>query len=242
MRFAPFLLFICLITSSLWAQNGAETHEENKFYSSNGLDMALLSTSTLDRPGPGNDDGLTPVRFTLFINFGYNLNYDFSNRFGLFTGIGIKNIGFVEKFRTLDSTVKRRVYTLGVPLGMKIGNLSKRNFIMLGGGADLAFNYREKGYIRRGNKDKFNEWFSERTPLIMPHVFLGASFAPGVTIKAQYYPGNFLNSSFVENIGGVNIQPYAGYNVNLLLFSIGFDIHYKHVRITARGEEDKKVM
>src|ERR1044071_2357061 len=101
-----FFLLICLIASPVSAQESPEPREDHKFYTSNGLDMALLSTSTLDRPGPGSDDGLTPVRFTLFVNFGFNFNYDFSNRFGLFTGLGVKNIGFVEKFRTRDSTVK----------------------------------------------------------------------------------------------------------------------------------------
>lgn len=249
----PLFIAICLIATPALAQedqrNGLDDTttielqavvKPKKFYWSNGLDAAIFSTSTLDKPG--NDDALTPLRFSFVINFGMNINRDFGKHFGVFSGLGIKNIGFIEKHHTLDSTVKRRVYALGAPLGFKIGNLAKRNFVMLGGGADLAFHYKEKGFIRRGNKDKTREWLSDRTPLIMPHVFLGASFAPGITIKAQYYPGNFLSTGFTETIGGVDVRPYSGYDVNLLLFSIGFDIHYKKVRLIEPRDDDKRTM
>ncbi|WP_276132563.1 hypothetical protein [Polluticoccus soli] len=249
----PLFLANCLFATPALAQHidintlddttAVEIQAEVKsktFYWSNGLDAAIFSTSTIDRPG--DDGALTPLRFTFFVNYGMNINHDFSNNFGVFSGLGIKNIGFIEKFHALDSTVKRRVYTLGVPLGIKIGNLGKRNFVMLGGGADLAFHYKEKGFIRRGNKTKTREWFSERTPLIMPNVFLGASFSPGFTIKAQYYPGNFLNKDFTQTAAGVKVQPYASYQVNLFLLSVGIDIHYKKVRLIAPKDDGKRTM
>ncbi len=53
-------------------------------------------------------------RFTMFFNVGTNYNYDFSNNFGIFTGLNIKNIGLITKPN--DSVkLKQRVYTLGVP-------------------------------------------------------------------------------------------------------------------------------
>jgi len=67
--------------------------------------------------------------------------------------------------------------------------------------------------------------------LLMPYVFVGGSFAPGISLKLQYYPGNFMNTDYQENmvVGGVPtmVKPYAGYNVNLVLLSLGMDIHYK---------------
>jgi hypothetical protein len=174
---------------------------------------------------------LSTLRFSWIVNFGFNLNFDFNRHVGLMTGAGVKNIGFIEKI--VDSTVKRRVYTLGVPLGVKLGNLSKRNFVFLGGGLDVPFNYREKGFKDRGNKEKFNEWFSERTPSFLPYVFIGASASPGVTFKLQYYPGNFLNRDYVTNVqfpGGAT-YPYKPYQrfeqTQLLMLSIGMDLHYK---------------
>lgn len=196
-----------------------------KVYWASGIDAAWLSTAVMSRPGSGSS--LTTLRFSA-IGIGVNLHYDISRRVGFFTGLGIKNIGFIEKHRERDplpdSTVKRRAYTVGMPLGIKIGDLRNRNFFFAGGGADLPFNYKEKGFVKRGDKDKFNEWFSERTPRILPYVFAGVSLDPGVTFKLQYYPTNFLNTGFRED--GTGVSPYAGYNVNLIMLSLGIDIHY----------------
>jgi len=194
-----------------------------KFYVSNALDAAIFSTSSLQKAGRGK---LSTLRFTYFLNFGFNFNYDFNKHIGVYTGLGIKNIGFIDKIA--DSTIKRRVYTIGAPIGIKFGNLKKRNYGFIGGGVDLPFNYREKGFVKRNNKEKFNEWFSERTPLIMPYIFAGMSVDPGIAFKVQYYPGNFMNTSFAEYPGTsvLPVYPYAGYNVNLLMLSVGFDIRY----------------
>ena len=240
-----------LAPAKLWAQDDEEEEEDTtevtemvpvpkKFYWSNGLDGAILSVSMLEKPI--NIDEVTPLRFTYIANFGFNFNYDPGKSLGFFTGIGIKNIGFIEKYRFVDSTVKRRVYTIGVPLGVKIGNLRRRKFVLAGGGVDVPFNYREKGFVRRGNKEKFSEWFSDRTPRLMPYVFVGGSFDPGVTLKLQYYPGNFLNTSFTEQVGTATVLPYFGYKVNLILLSIGFDIHYKNVRLVGKKEEPVRTL
>ena len=90
-----------------------------------------------------NGDHLVNIpRFTVFVNIGANFNYDLNRYFGLFTGINIKNIGLITKEN--DSLkLKRRVYTLGVPLGFKIGDVGKgRIFFFAGGSYDLAFNYK----------------------------------------------------------------------------------------------------
>jgi hypothetical protein len=144
-------------------------------------------------------------------------------------------MGFIDKYG--DSTVKRRVYSLGIPLGIKLGDLRNRNFAIAGGGVDVPFNYRETGFVHRGEKAKFNEWFSDRTPPVMPFVFAGYSFNPGFTLKLQYYPGNFFNQDFTENMG---VKPYTNYDVHLLLLSIGIDIHYSQFRIQEREYQQLK--
>src|ERR1043165_1589234 len=224
-------LLICTIThSQVYAQSDSDSIKvvPKKFYWSNSMDMFLLSTSLMEK-FPATSSRLTTLRFTYFFNIGFNLNYDFNNNIGLFTGVGIKNIGFIEKFPANDSTVKRRVYAIGVPLGIKIGNIRRHNYGFIGGGVDFPFNYKEKGYVRRGKKDKFNEWFSDRTEMIMPYVFAGLSYSPGITLKLQYYPGNFLNTGYIEPSTGtaVPVMPYANYTkTNLILLSVGFDIRY----------------
>jgi hypothetical protein len=206
---------------------------QKRFYIGNGLDFAMLSTSITSRPGKSTY--LTIPRFTAIVNFGFSFHYDLNEHFGFLSGIGLRNMGFIDKYG--DSTVKRRVYSLGIPLGVKLGDLRNRNFVIAGGGLDIPFNYREKGFVRRGDKTKFNEWFSERTPHVMPFIFAGYSFNPGFILKLQYYPGNFLNQDFTDNMGG---KPYTDYDVHLLLLSVGIDIHYSQFRIQEREYQELK--
>ena len=193
-----------------------------RWYTSNSFDIAIFSTSLMERPGSDRD--LTTLRFSM-LNFGSHFNYDFDEHFGVFTGLGIKNIGFIEK--NGDSTTKRRVYTVGVPLGFKLGNLRKGNYGFIGGGVDFPFNYREKRFTKRNDKYKFNEFWSDRTDDYMPYVFVGLTFGGGTTLKFQYYPSNFFNTEFTEDNNGRTVQPYRGYRVNLLYVALSFDMHYK---------------
>jgi len=206
---------------------------QKRFYAGNGLDFAMLSTSITSRPGKSTY--LTTPRFTAIVNFGFSFHYDLNEHFGFLSGLGLRNMGFIDKYG--DSTVKRRVYSLGIPLGIKFGDLRNRNFVIAGGGVDVPFNYREKGFVHRGNKAKFNEWFSDRTPPVTPFVFAGYSFNPGFTLKLQYYPGNFFNQDFTDNMG---VKPYTNYDVHLLLLSIGIDIHYSQFRIQEKEYQQLK--
>ena len=210
--------------SSISIGGGVSTHRPGRFYWGSGMEGGLFQTSRLDRPGLTSTK-LTTLRYSLFVNVGVSLNYDFSNSFGLFLPLSIKNIGFIDKVG--DSTIKRRSYNAGAGLGLKVGNLRKRSFGFVGGGVDVPFNYREKGFVKRGDKEKFSEWFSDRTPSFMPFVFAGISIDPGITLKAQYYPGNFLNPDYgYDGIAGI-YRPYKDFNVNLMYITLGFNFNYK---------------
>ncbi|HWV68138.1 MAG TPA: hypothetical protein VN105_19905, partial [Chitinophaga sp.] len=89
-------------------------------YVTHGGDGPLLSFASMKN----NGEHLRNIpRFTMFLNVGSNFNKDFSRNFGVFTGINLKNIGLISK--PADSLkLKQRVYTLGVPLGIKVGDLS----------------------------------------------------------------------------------------------------------------------
>lgn len=207
------------LTSGQEMHTDSKANPVHKAYLSTGMDSYILSSSMLSRNG-GDAKATTP-RFTAFLHLGMNLNFDFSRNFGMYTGLNIKNIGFIEK--TGDSTIKRRTYTFGIPLGLKIGRLDNGNYLLLGGGLDFPFNYREKGFVKRNDKTKFNEWFSDRTPAVLPYVFLGVHLHPGLAIKLQYYPGNYLNTGFKDANG---LMPYQDYKVNLMLLTAGIDINY----------------
>lgn len=218
---------IAFTGSSCYAQNAKTLHMRpvHKVYLSSGTDGNLLSSSLFSESG-GNQK-MTVPRFTAFFNFGLNLNYDFSAHAGAYTGLHIKNIGFIEK--TNGQTIKRRDYTFGFPLGLKFGNLNNGNYLLIGGGIDFPFNYREKTFTKRNQKQKFNEWFSNRVPVAMGYVFLGVHLQPGIALKLEYYPGNFLNPDFTENIQGLQtpVRPYVGYKVHLMVLAFGFDFPYK---------------
>lgn len=212
-------------TFSVGTDGSVQPTPSNKWYVGNSFDGAVFSTAYFTRPGAKEE--FTFVRFSM-LNFGYHFNYDFDNHFGIFTGIGIKNLGFIEKVG--DSTIKRRVYTLGVPLGFKLGNLKAKHYGFIGGGIDVPFNYREKGFVKRSDKQKFSEWFSKRNADYMPYVFAGISYGHGATLKIQYYPSNFFNPEFTETKNGVTSKPYAGYDAKLLYVTLGFDINYKKAK------------
>lgn len=199
-----------------------------RFYMGNGFDLFMLSASNLQKPG--EKDKITTPRFTAIVNIGWNLHYDINKHLGLFTGISIKNLGLIDK--TAGVTTKYRVYTVGLPLGIKIGDLRNRNFVLAGGGIDIPFNYRVKTFTDRFHKiSKSNEWFGNQTATIMPYVFLGVSFDPGVIVKAQYYPGNFFNEDYVN---AASVKPFAGMKANIFALSLSLDIHYNQYKIQER--------
>lgn len=188
------------------------------------MDGYILSTAFTDLKSSNSSIG-TP-RFTAFLHLGTTAHINFNSNFGLFSGLGIKNIGFIEKFNNSDSTVKRRVYTIGLPLGIKIGNMFG-NYAMIGGGVDFPFHFKEKGFVKRSNKVKEGEWFGQQTPSIMPYVFVGAHFRPGINVKLQYYPTNFLNPDYQKTVNNITYKPYDGYNINLAMVTLGIDIPYR---------------
>ena len=194
-------------------------------YFSTQMDGYILSTAMYGDTKPGNSNIGTP-RFTAFLHIGATAHINFNSHVGLFSGLGIKNIGFIEKFDNSDSTVKRRVYTIGLPLGLKVGNMFG-NYAMIGGGVDFPFHFKEKGFVKRSNKVKEGEWFGQQTAAVMPYVFVGAHFKPGINVKLQYYPTNFLNQDYQKTVNGVTTQPYANYEVNLAMVTLGIDIPYR---------------
>lgn len=249
---APATLLM-LMWSAASAQNSADADvvfAPKKFYLSSSLDGALFTTAMHFGSFPLNAGVPTTVgtpRFTYYgINTGLNVNYDFNRTIGVFTGIGLKNIGFIEKIKPLDSTIKRRVWSIGAPIGVKVGNLRKKTYVFLGGGVDIPFNYKEKGFVRRGDKDKFNEWFSDRTAAFMPYGFVGVSFKPGLFFKVQLYPGNFMNPDYTESVtvGGVTVtnKPYSVYDIEILMFSLGFDIRYSNKMKIKKKEHPESMM
>ena len=161
------------------------------------LSIGNLGKVTIFKPNTEPSSANTPnpiPRYSTFLHFGEQFHVNLGKSFGLYTGIGVRNIGMINRLN--DSIkVKQRVYALGIPVGIKLGDMQKRVYAALGAELELFFNYKQKTFLGSGRGDKvekFNEWFSDRTPLLNPSLFVEFNFKKGTYIKLRYYPMNFL--------------------------------------------------
>ena len=231
-KFLLLLLIVFSAPGTLLAGEGNDSTAKKekdpyfRYYTANAFETAMFSTATIKKESGGIEKNTTgTLRFNMFTNIGFTFNFNTSRHFGIYTGVDLKNIGFIEK--TDSFTIKRRVYSLGVPLAIRIGKMTYPEWhILIGGGIDIPFNYREKEYKERPHKTTFSEWFSERTPQVLPYVFIGTKLTSGISLKAQYYPGNFLDPGYTKD----NVKPYAGYNVHLILLTIGFHLNFTDMK------------
>lgn len=153
------------------------------------------------------------VRFTVFFHLGQYIHMDLNNTFGLYSGLGVRNVGMITD-ESLPQTVSatggsvlysdykivRRQYMLGIPLAIKLGSFKNHFYIFGGGEYEMAFHMKEKYWTdtfdRSGAKTKSNKWFSNQTPTFLPSVFAGIQFPRGFNIKFKYYLTDFLNSDY----------------------------------------------
>lgn len=216
--------FLLFSMSFAFAQEETEIDEDiksDRVYSSTGGEIIFSFVDfDVDVNAPRN-----PMRFTLFFHTTYHWNFDLNSRFGFYTGLELKNIGFIARYndQAIDRT-KHRTYNLGVPLAFKIGDM-KKGFFFAGGAAELAFHYKEKAFQGKRRVDRFSTWFdSDRTNLLLPAAFVGFKTKSSVTFKFQYYFTSLLNPNFVEmdQITQQNVTPYSNLGGNVFFFSINF--------------------
>jgi len=159
------------------------------------------------------DPSMVP-RFTLWCNFSENFHIDLAQSFGLFTGIGLYNHGFIAQYNdSLNTKVKFRTYNLEVPLGIKIGRMSSSDpmFFFAGGAIGLPLHYKEKVFYNDKKDHIIREWFSDRVVLFQPSAFVGMTLSKSLTVKVQYYFNDFMNTTYTENVGGIEVKPYPAY-------------------------------
>ncbi len=156
--------------------------------------------------GDGPQHITTNMRFTGFFNWGQNLHFDFNDKFGFYTGLAFRNIGIIiddPRYNDMTSVdyykVKRRAYTLGLPVAIKIGNFTRNMYLFAGGEIEMLFHYKEKYWVS-GVKYKSKEWFSNKTERWNPSFFVGIQFPGGVNIKYKYYFNDFLNNEYQDSM------------------------------------------
>lgn len=215
-----FLVAISTVSGSAQGPKNVEitTPGSRTLYGSSGGEW-LLSSPILDVNG--SDRGGV-LRFAPFVNVQGMLNYDLSDHAGVFIGLSLRNLGFIydapDGFR-----YKFRTYNAGIPVGFKLGRMHKTLFFA-GYELELPFNYKEKRFANERKEDKFNVWFSERTEPFFQSFFIGVQGPGKSTLTMRYYLSNFHNTNFKENKNNVETRPYAGYNSNLVLVSLGFGL------------------
>lgn len=200
-----FTFFLVLIS--------AFTVQAQKTYSFTSGEM-IFSFSNMEFTGdflaenPNAEISKNPLRFTAFFHLGQYWHIDFKNYFGILTGMGMRNVGLISDEKIpetigsdimTDHKIIRRIYTIGVPLGLKIGSFRDHIYFFGGGEYELAFHYKQKywkSHSRSGSKTKENEWFASQTPTFLPSVFGGVQLPGGINIKFKYYLTDFLNHDY----------------------------------------------
>lgn len=178
------------------------------------------------------------TRFSPVFNFQTQVHRDMNDRFGFFTGLSMRNVGFIyddpdaakhypDPTYPAGTSVrwKARAYTLGIPIGLKFGNMSGQ-YVFAGYEIEFPFNFKYKRFDNSDKKDEQDEWFSARTPGIYHTAFFGVQTSYGTQIKFKYYLNNFFNKGFTTtDANGVpGYQPYANFDANVFYVSLSFQI------------------
>lgn len=224
-----YLLALLLLFSA-----SALSQDFKKFYTTTSGEL-IFSFANIDYQG--SEQG-SVLRFSPVFNFQHWANFDRSEKFGMFTGFSIRNVGFIYDIPNTTTRMKHRTYNFGIPIGVKIGNLSKR-FLFAGYELELPFNYKEKTFVDEDKVEKKSIWFSSRVTTFNHSLMIGIQTPYGATFKFKYYLNNFFNKDYEESDGqGGFVKPYANSDYNVFYFSLSFallkdmSIYYKNEKST----------
>jgi hypothetical protein len=214
MKNSILFLFAFVLTTVVVAQ-------EKKMYTTTSGELIF---SFADINYQGNEAG-SVIRFSPVVNIQNWVNIDRTEHFGLFTGLSVRNVGFIYDVPGQPGVrMKYRTYNLGVPIGIKLGNLNGR-FLFAGYEIELPFHYKEKLFIDEDKDDKKAIWFSDRVPTFYHSLMVGVQLPYGATLKFKYYLTNFFNKNFEEtNDLGERVKPYENSDYNVFYFSLSFGL------------------
>ena len=216
-------ILICLAVFSLFFAvqcfSQSKDSKSSKPYVTTGGEL-IFSFANFEQNGNSES---TSLRFSPVFNLQVMLNQDMSKKFGLFTGLALRNVGYItndyiDPSNNLIYKKKFRSYNLGIPLGFKVGDLDK-TFFYGGYEVELAVSYKEKTYDGGDKIDKITGWFSDRVELFQHGFLAGIQFPYGANLKFKYYLSEFHNRDYTNNAG---IKPYAGLKANIFYISLNF--------------------
>lgn len=207
------LLLLSVAYVSAQPVNGTPK-KKSKNYTSVGVEGSLIQFARMN-----TTEKIIP-RYTYFFNVGVDYNRRLDNTVSVFTGIHMKNLGFIHVERVpansqlgnllpFDIKTKERVYTLGAPIGVRVYSRNHQTEFKLGMDCGVALNYKYKQFWGKNKIDKFNEWFSPEASVLHYSVFAGINVR-GASLTANYYLNNFYGrqSNLVAHLFtlGVGLQ------------------------------------
>lgn len=215
MKKITLIVLFALICSFSFSQSST--------YWSGGTEM-IFSFATIDDNG---DKSGNLMRWAPVANIQGMFNYDASKHFGLYTGIAVRNVGFIyNNYKIIENqveyTVKKkfRTYNLGIPVGIKLGNL-KKAFIYGGYEVEFPFAYKEKTF-QDEDKEKSTKWFSDKVEQFQHGFMVGIQLPHGGNIKFKYYLSNFHNMDYTNESDGS--KPYENLNANVFYVSLNYNL------------------
>jgi len=233
MRRVLFILILSLVFFILEAQN-------EKIYMTTGGEI-ILSGADVNFNGT---DVNTNMRFTIFFHLQQQVNFDLTNNVGLYTGLGIRNVGLImeDYYQNVgydvdqtdpnynkNTKVKHRSYSLGFPLAFKLGSFDDNFFVFGGMEYEWMFHYKQKKFID-GEKYKFKQWTSDRVNPWIPSWFAGVQFPGGFNLKFKYYLDDFLNKDFTGQDFGVDVDYSQFESTGIWYISFTTMIKWKAIR------------
>ena len=169
------------------------------------------------------------LRWAPVINLQGRYNYDFSKNIGIFTGLGVHNVGYIynnykeRSGEELTYKKKFRTYNIGLPLAIKIGDMD--NLFFYGGyEIEVPFVYKEKTFDGGDKIEKITGWFSNRSQTFQHGFIAGVQFPYGFNVKFRYYMSEFHNQNFKESNGN---KPYSGLESHIMYFSVGYNLSWE---------------
>ncbi|MCU0441866.1 MAG: hypothetical protein MUE96_05660 [Bacteroidia bacterium] len=214
-----------LLTTFLWI-GAFGINAQTKIYPSSSGEM-IFSFARIVKSG---NEVSSNLRWSPVFNLQGLVNYDVGQSFGFFHGLAVRNVGFIYDVPGTDTLKKFRTYNVGIPLGIKLGNVKDNGFFVYGGYEfEIPFNYKEKTFVSERKVDKFSLWFSNRTEWYTQSVFVGFNFPKGFNIKFKYYLNQFFNQQFKETSNGVQSMPFQNFDANVFYIALDWNV-FKDVR------------
>ncbi len=180
-----------------------------------------------------------PLRFTAFFHLSQYWHFDFTGNFGLYTGLGVKNVGIISDEILYNGSpgiesyqpykIIRRLYTGGIPLALKLGSFKDNLYFFGGGEVEFGIHYKEKywnSHGRDGAKTKYTAWFSNQYQPVLPSAIVGVQFPGGINLKFKYYLNDFLNHDYKNQNFVSDLTRYKTSQVWYLSLSWQFNTAY----------------